>query len=86
VREIPGLPAIELMHPTQISRPFYREGWVFEEKVDGYRMVAYKDRQGVRLVSRQGIDHTRRYPDIVAAIRVLEVPTLILDGEIAILR
>jgi bifunctional non-homologous end joining protein LigD len=36
------------------------------------------------LVSRQGIDHTRRYPDIVAAIRALEVPTLILDGEIAI--
>ena len=36
------------------------------------------------LVSRQGVDHTSRYPDIVAALRSLEVPSLILDGEIAV--
>src|SRR5260370_12980572 len=47
-------------------------------------MVAHKDGAAVKLVSRQGIDHTRRYQDVVAAIRALEVPTLILDGEIAI--
>jgi bifunctional non-homologous end joining protein LigD len=47
-------------------------------------MVAYKDRRAVKLVSRQGVDHTARFPDIVAALRALEVPTLILDGEIAI--
>ncbi len=72
------------MQPTLVPRPFHREGLVYEEKVDGYRMVAHKDGAAVKLVSRQGIDHTRRYPDIVAAIRALEVPTLILDGEIAI--
>ena len=72
------------MQPTLVSRPFHREGLVYEEKVDGYRMVVHKDGAAVKLVSRQGIDHTRRYPDIVAAIRALEVPTLILDGEIAI--
>ncbi len=47
-------------------------------------MVAYKADRSVKLVSRQGVDHTSRYPDIVAALRALEVPTLILDGEIAI--
>jgi bifunctional non-homologous end joining protein LigD len=47
-------------------------------------MVAHKAGAAVKLVSRQGIDHTRRYPDIVAAIRALEVQTLILEGEIAI--
>lgn len=72
------------MHPTLVSRPFHREGWVYEEKVDGYRMVAYKADRSVKLVSRQGVDHTLRFPDIVAALRALEVPTLILDGEIAI--
>jgi bifunctional non-homologous end joining protein LigD len=72
------------MQPTLVPRPFHREGLVYEEKVDGYRMVAHKDGAAVKLVSRQGIDHTRRYPDIVAAIRALEVQTLILDGEIAI--
>jgi ATP dependent DNA ligase domain len=79
-----SLPTVALMHPTQIAGPFRREGWVFEEKVDGYRMVAYKDRRAVKLVSRQGVDHTARFPDIVAAVRALEVPSLILDGEIAI--
>jgi bifunctional non-homologous end joining protein LigD len=72
------------MHPTLVSRPFHREGLIFEEKVDGYRMVAYKADRSVKLLSRQGVDHTSRYPDIVAALRALEVPTLILDGEIAI--
>jgi bifunctional non-homologous end joining protein LigD len=72
------------MQPTLIAKPFHREGLVFEEKVDGYRMVAYKDGAAVKLVSRQGIDHTSRYPDIVAALRALEIPTLILDGEVAV--
>jgi bifunctional non-homologous end joining protein LigD len=72
------------MQPTLVSRPFRREGLVYEEKVDGYRMVAHKDGAAVKLVSRQGIDHTARYPDIVAAIRAVSAPTLIMDGEVAI--
>src|SRR5712691_2474871 len=48
------------MHPTLLPRPFHHDGWVYEEKIDGYRMVAYKDDEGVRLVSRTGRDHTRR--------------------------
>ena len=78
------LPAVTLMQPTLVHRPFHREGWVYEEKVDGYRMVAYKHGATVKLVSRQGVDHTKRFPDLVAAIRALEPSTLILDGEIAI--
>jgi ATP-dependent DNA ligase len=31
------------MQPTLVHRPFHREGLVYEEKVDGYRMVAHKD-------------------------------------------
>jgi ATP-dependent DNA ligase len=38
-----------LMRPTLLPRPFHHEGWVYEEKVDGYRMVVYKDDDGVRL-------------------------------------
>jgi ATP-dependent DNA ligase len=29
--------------PTQVREPFHRDGWVYEEKVDGWRMLAYKD-------------------------------------------
>ena len=47
-------------------------------------MVAYKDGAAVRLVSRAGKDHTRRFPDLAAAVRTLPPWTLILDGEVAI--
>ena len=77
------LPTITLSHPTLIPRPVHHDGWLYEEKVDGYRMVAYKDGPTVRLVSRQGKDFTRRFPGIVAALRKLEPPSLILDGEVA---
>jgi ATP-dependent DNA ligase len=38
------------------------------EKVDGWRMLAYKDGERVRLVSRNGRDHTRRFADLAAAV------------------
>jgi hypothetical protein len=41
------------MAPTLVRDPFHRDGWVFEEKVDGWRMLAYKDADRVRLVSRR---------------------------------
>jgi hypothetical protein len=35
-------------------------------------------------VSRNGVDHTRRFPDLAAAIAKLTGRTLVLDGEVAI--
>jgi bifunctional non-homologous end joining protein LigD len=50
----------------------------------GWRIVAYKDSQKVRLLSRNGVDHTRRFPDLAAAVAKLSARTLVLDGEVAI--
>jgi bifunctional non-homologous end joining protein LigD len=72
------------MAPTLVRDPFHRDGWVYEEKVDGWRMLAYKDRDRVHLVSRNGRDHTRRFRDIAAAISKLSARSLVLDGEVAI--
>jgi ATP-dependent DNA ligase len=72
------------MHPTLVARPFHREGWVCEEKYDGWRLVAHKTDDHVRLVSRNGLDHTRRFAELAAAIFALPTTTLILDGEVAI--
>ena len=49
-----ALPDITLMQPTLVAQPFHRAGWVYEEKYDGWRMVAYKARDHVRLISRPG--------------------------------
>jgi len=72
------------MAATEVTRPFHRRGWIFEEKVDGWRVLAYKDAAGVRLVSRNARDLTRRFPELAAAVDALEPPTLLLDGEIAV--
>jgi bifunctional non-homologous end joining protein LigD len=72
------------MAPTLVREPFHRDGWVYEEKVDGWRMLAYKDGARVRLVSRSGRDHTRRFAAIAAAVAKLAARSLVLDGEGAI--
>jgi bifunctional non-homologous end joining protein LigD len=72
------------MAPTLVREPFHRAGWIYEEKVDGWRIIAYKDRDSARLVSRSGVDHSRRFRDIAAAISKLSARTLVLDGEVAV--
>ncbi len=59
------------MAPTLVREPFHRDGWIYEEKVDGWRMLAYKDDARVRLISRNGRDHSRRFSDIAAAVAKL---------------
>jgi bifunctional non-homologous end joining protein LigD len=72
------------MHATELPKPFHRDGWVYEEKYDGWRMVAEKAGSQVTLTSRNGLDHSRRFPDLVKAVAEMDVPSFILDGEIAI--
>ena len=55
------------MGATQLSRPFQRPGWVYEEKVDGWQALPYKDAAGIRLISRNGRDLTRRFAELAAA-------------------
>jgi ATP dependent DNA ligase domain len=78
------VPQYTPMTPTLVREPFHRDGWVYEEKVDGWRILAYKDGARVHLVSRNGRDHTRRFRDIAAAISKLSARSLVLDGEVAI--
>jgi len=56
---------------------------VFEEKVDGWRLLAHKDGDRVRLVSRNDRDLTARFPGLAVAIRMLHPDSLTLDGEVA---
>jgi bifunctional non-homologous end joining protein LigD len=47
------------MLATLIQRPFHKAGWVYEEKYDGFRVLAYKERTSVSLLSRNSKDRTR---------------------------
>jgi ATP-dependent DNA ligase len=75
---------VTLMHPTLVARPFHRQGWIYEEKYDEWRLVGYKRDGQAWLLNRTHRDHTRRFPALAAAIAALAPPTLILDGEVVI--
>ncbi len=72
------------MLATLVAEPFDRPGWVYEEKYDGDRILAYKEGHRVRLLSRNGKDRTDRLPHIAAAIGSLQPVTLLLDGEVVV--
>ena len=57
----------DLMHAIEVPRPFQTRGWIYEGKVGRWRMLAVKDDGRVKLISRNGRDHTKRFRDLVAA-------------------
>jgi bifunctional non-homologous end joining protein LigD len=72
------------MLATLVAKPFHRPGWIYEEKYDGIRILAYKEGKKVSLVSRNGKDRTAGFAGIARAIAGLEAETLLLDGELVI--
>jgi len=72
------------MLATLVSNAFDKPGWVYEEKYDGVRLVAYKEGDRVRLFSRNDIDNTSRFPSVAAEIGKLAAASLLLDGEVVV--
>src|SRR6202790_4171172 len=72
------------MLATLVREPFHKSGWVYEEKYDVYRILAYKEGSRVRLYSRNAIDRTDRFFDVAAAMITLRPSTLLLDGEVSV--
>jgi DNA ligase D-like protein (predicted ligase) len=70
------------MLATLVLEPFHKPGWVYEEKYDGDRILAYKEGPRIQLLTRNAKDRTTSFPDIAAAIGELPVRTLLLDGEV----
>jgi len=56
--------------------------WVFQEKYDGIRLLAFRDGERVRLFSRNLIDRTPSWPHLALAIGALPGGDLVLDGEV----
>jgi bifunctional non-homologous end joining protein LigD len=65
-----------------VAKPFDRPGWVYEEKYDGYRILAYKEGKHVELISRNDKDRTDIFAVVADAVAKLPAKTLLLDGEV----
>jgi ATP-dependent DNA ligase len=67
--------------PTKAPQPPSGDTWVHEIKHDGFRVIARKEGERVRLYSRPGNDLTYRFPLIVQALARLRSRSCIIDGE-----
>jgi len=72
---------LEPMAATLTRERFQNSDWVFERKLDGIRMLAFKRGQAVELLSRNRLSQNAAYPALVEAVASLPARELILDGE-----
>src|SRR5215813_8941651 len=72
---------LEPMAATLTQERFTGPDWIFERKLDGIRMLAFKNGSEVRLYSRNRLLQHR--PAVEEAVAKLPVHDVILDGEAA---
>src|SRR5262245_43825228 len=58
--------------------------WQYEPKWDGFRALAFRDGKNVELQSKSARSMTRYFPELVAALRALDAPRFVLDGELVV--
>jgi bifunctional non-homologous end joining protein LigD len=58
--------------------------WVHELKFDGYRIQARLDHGKATLLTRKGLDWTKKFPTIAKAISQLPAKTALVDGELVV--
>jgi bifunctional non-homologous end joining protein LigD len=69
-----------LAYPGSFPPP--GKDWLFEPKLDGFRTMGLIENGKIKLLSRNGIDVTQNYADLLPALVKQPVTTAIVDGEI----
>ena len=72
--------------PALADRPPSGPGWLHEIKFDGYRVIARKDGEQVRLWARTTSDYSKAFTRIRDAVAALPVRSAVLDGEAVVFR
>src|SRR5215471_14334807 len=77
-----------VIHPmlaTLVDEPFSNPDWIFETKWDGFRSVCLIKNGKARFVSRNQLEMTAQYPELVEVAKHVDANEAILDGEIVAL-
>jgi ATP-dependent DNA ligase len=62
------------------------EGWLFEPKWDGFRVIVFRDGDELLMQSRDGKPLERYFPELLAALLAALPSRCVLDGEVVIAR
>lgn len=72
---------LEPMAATLTAERFTDPAWTFERKLDGIRMLAYKERSRIELYSRNRLSLLTAHAAVAAALARLPVTDAVFDGE-----
>ena len=72
--------------PSLVDKLPEDEAWLYELKLDGYRMICVVRDGTVALLTRRGNNWTHRFPTIARGIEMLGLESAIVDGEVVVLR
>jgi bifunctional non-homologous end joining protein LigD len=67
--------------PSRTDRPPSGPGWLHEIKHDGFRLIAQRSGDRVRLYTRNGHNWSTRFPLIARAVELLPLRSCVIDGE-----
>jgi ATP-dependent DNA ligase len=81
VRQDKARPRFEPCLPRSVKAPPSGDGWLHEIKHDGFRIIGYRDANGVCLMTRNGYDFSSRFPLAAAALAFLPVRSCVIDSE-----
>jgi len=69
---------------SSADTPPMGKGWLHEIKYDGYRTLVLFDRGTVKLMTRNGLDWTKRYGRLATAFEKLSCASAVIDGEVVV--
>jgi bifunctional non-homologous end joining protein LigD len=72
------------MLATMVDKPFDKDGWQYEIKWDGYRTVAFCNKDKVELKSRNGKSYKEKFYPILNAVQKWNIHAVV-DGEVVVL-
>jgi ATP-dependent DNA ligase len=77
----PPLPPMEARSIDEIPA---EDDWQYEPKWDGFRCLAFRDKDEIYLQSKAGQPLARYFPDVVRALGGLKAKQFVLDGELVV--
>ncbi len=75
-------PFVEPSLATSVTEPPRIGNWIHEIKHDGYRIQARIDAGKAKLLTRKGLDWSKRFPTVVAVLKSIAAKSALIDGEI----
>ncbi len=83
---VPSMP--EFIEPQLCTLKFETptaSDWIHEIKLDGYRTLCRKEDNQIKMLTRSGLDWSKKYNDLVKQCKKIKEKSFMLDGEIVYL-